>query len=421
MLDLIWADTETGSTVDLKSAGTYRYAEDPSTHIQLFSYALNDGEVKIWDPHSGEEVPDDLCEYFDNPKYVFVFHNAQFDRLMIENCLGIRMPIQRYRCTMAQALSHALPASLEKWEEVMGIKSDFQKIKDGKRLVLKFCKPRKRKDGSMYWCTPETDPEDWARYKEYCRIDTAGMREASKKTPNWNYPSVREREYWFMDQTMNDRGMKIDMELVDRAVEVIIAEQKELAKKTFKMTNEEVKAASQRDAMLAHILKDYGLELENMQKATIEKIVEDVGYPEALRELLRVRLDTCTTATAKYKKLQKVTCADGRLHGAVMFAGASRTLRDCLAENTLILVLTIKGHIEEKPIQFVEITDKVWDGLEWVSHDGVEEMGKKAVIVHDSICATPEHMVYLEDEISISLYKAQQEGLEIWSNLPKNI
>ena len=60
---LVWGDSETGSTADLKSCGAYRYAEDPSTFVQLFSYTVGDGEVKLWDAYSGEPMPDDLREY----------------------------------------------------------------------------------------------------------------------------------------------------------------------------------------------------------------------------------------------------------------------------------------------------------------------------------------------------------------------
>ena len=331
--ELIWADTETGSTVDLKSAGTYRYAEDPSTHIQLFSYALNDGEVKIWDPHSGEEVPDDLCEYFDNPKYVFVFFNALFDRAIIDNCLGIKMPISRYRCMMAFALSHSLPGSLEKWEEVMGVKAEFQKLKEGKRLVQKFCKPRKQKKGALVWATPETDPEDWATYKEYCRIDTAGMRDAAKRMPKFNYPLETELQYWFMDQEINDYGMLVDLDLVNAAVEHVEVAQKQLAKRTQEMTatktnpKGEVQAATQRDAMLAFIAKIHGIELPDMQKANLERLIEDPDLPPDLKELIVVRLSSCTTSTAKYKKLLKAVSRNGRLKGCMQYCGASRTGR----------------------------------------------------------------------------------------------
>lgn len=414
-----WIDTETRSECDLKTHGTARYAEHPSTRIQLFSYAFDDGPVDVWSPEEVEPMPMDLYRAFDDPNVTFWAHNAWFDRNVIENDLKIKLPIQRYRCSMAAALSHGLPGSLDKLGDVLGIREDAKKVKDGKRLVMKFCKPKKLKDGTLKWCTPETDPEDWELYKEYCKTDTAAMREIVKKIPTWNYPNNQfELDLWYSDQITNSRGMTIDLELAQAAMEAIAREQKELAKKTNAMTDGDVSTAGQRDEMLKHILKQYGIELPNMQKGTLNKIIDDENTPQPLRELLEVRLSTCTTSSAKYKKLLNVTSADGQLRGTVQFAGASRTLRDCLAEGTLILVLTEQGSIEEKPIEFVDITDLVWDGLEWVGHEGLVYRGEKKVIVHDSVCATPEHVVYLADGISVPLEEAKTKGLKLWQGNP---
>ena len=325
---LVWGDSETGSTVDLKSCGAYRYAEDPSTFVQLFSYAVGDGEVKLWDAYSGEPMPDDLREYLINPRYIWRFHNVQFDRLIIRHCLKIEIPIRRFRCSMAQAFSHALPGSLEKCGEVLGIKEEYQKIKDGKRLVQLFCKPRKQKDGTLKWATPETHPEEWKRYKEYCIRDTEAMREITKKMPKWNYPRGTELELWFLDQEINDRGIYIDLEMANRAVETINEEKKILNARTKSLTGGEVEAASQRDALLKHMIESYDIEIPDMRKATLEKLLTLDDLPTTLRELIEVRLSTSTSSTAKYSRIIKATCSDNRVHGTIQYAGAGRTSRD---------------------------------------------------------------------------------------------
>ena len=326
---ICFADTETKSECDLKTHGTARYAEHPTTGIQLFSYAFDDGPVNLWSKEDGEPMPADLKAAFKNPNVTFWFHNSFFDRNIIENVLKIKLPLNRYRCSMAQALSHGLPAGLDKLGEVLGIRQDARKVKDGHRLVLKFCKPHKKRDGTYFWNTPQTDPEDWAAYKEYCKTDTIALREIVKRIPLWNYPANQnELDYWLLDQQRNSRGMFIDVDLANKAMVAIADTQTELAKSTHKMTSGAVETAGQRDAMLTHIVKQYGYDLPNMQKATITRLVEDDETPQALRELLQVRLSTCTTSTAKYKKIVNVTSADSRVRGTVQFAGASRTLRD---------------------------------------------------------------------------------------------
>jgi len=328
-MNIVWADTETGSECDLKAQGVYRYAEHPSTHIQLFSFIFDDeDEVHLWSPRDGEPMPHKLKMAFANPQVVFYFHNAQFDRILIEYTLGIKIPINRYRCIMAHALSHSLPGALESLGDVLGVRDDAKKIKDGRRLVLKFCKPKKQKDGSLVWSTPETDPEDWAKYKEYCKMDTFSMREVARKMPSWNYPRETELALWILDQEMNDRGMQIDMELVRAAVGAVEEEQKLLARQAHDMTSGAVEAATQRDAMLAHILEEYGVQLPDMKKSTMEKAVDNPEFPAPLRDLIQVRLSASTSSTAKYKKLIMATGSDSRLRGTVQYCGASRTGRD---------------------------------------------------------------------------------------------
>ncbi|MGI4846825.1 MAG: hypothetical protein ACRYGK_01615 [Janthinobacterium lividum] len=93
------------------------------------------------------------------------------------------------------------------------------------------------------------------------------------------------------------------------------------------MTNGEVQTATQRDAMLLHILAEYGVDLPDMQKATLERRVEDPDLPDGLRTLLAIRLQASTTSTSKYKTLMKSVSRDDRLRGLLQFCGASRTGR----------------------------------------------------------------------------------------------
>ena len=61
----------------------------------------------------------------------------------------------------------------------------------------------------------------------------------------------------------------------------------------------------------------------------------------------------------------------------------------CIAEGQL--VLTDRGEV---PIERVSRNDLVWDGVEWVRHDGAVCLGTKEVITHDGLTATPDHRVW---------------------------
>ena len=126
----LYFDTETFSECDLKTAGTHVYSRHPSTDIQLFSYGLEEGEVKVWDRTKNKKMPKDLALYFENPEILFWAHNVWFDRNLIEGVLGSYLPLNRYRCSMAKALAHGLPAGLGDLGAALGIREDFQKVKD---------------------------------------------------------------------------------------------------------------------------------------------------------------------------------------------------------------------------------------------------------------------------------------------------
>lgn len=330
-----WADTETGSECDLKKHGLYRYAEHPSSHIQLISYAIDDGDAVVWDKLGGERMPSDLKDGFRDPNVRFIFHNVQFDRTMLKATMGIDLPLSRLMCVMAQALSHGLPGALEKCGDILGIRDDAKKIKDGKRLMMMFCKPIKnRKTGELTWNTPYTHPEEWVDYKAYCGNDTLAMREISRKMPKWNYPNESEHRIWRLDQLVNAAGLPIDMDLVHAAIGEIGIEQAYLSNRTKEMTYDEelaysrVQSATQRDAMLRYLNDVYEMNLANLQKSTIDRILDDSDLAPDLRELLEVRRAATTSSTAKYKKIVDSVSADGCLRGTIQYCGASRTGRD---------------------------------------------------------------------------------------------
>jgi len=367
--DYCFADTETGSEIDLKTYGTPRYAEHPTTFVQLFSYSLYEGHKGLWDLYRAEPMPTDLKNALENPNTIFVFWNAFFDRIVLKLAAKIDIPIRRTRCAMAQALSHGLPGSLEKVGDILGIREDAKKMREGKALMQFFCKPKKQRDGSLLWNRPEDYPEQWARYRMYCENDTLAMREIVKRLPAWNYAynggNPDELEYWFMDQEMNERGMPIDLTLAEAAVRAVDKEQAKLRNKTQAMTQGEVEAASQRDAMLKHILSEYGVELPNMQKGTLERLVENDETPEPLRDLLQVRLSTCTTATAKYKRLLQVTSKDSRFRGGIKYYGAGRTGRDSGSNGFQVQNLA-------KPTVSHELIE---DGIECLLKDAADIVG----------------------------------------------
>jgi DNA polymerase len=324
---VIYLDTETYSETPINH-GTWRYLEN--AEVMVVTYAFDDGPVQVWDATVSPLWPGDL-EYalFDDDDLITA-HNAAFDRTLFNMAgllrgFGKEIALERWRCTMARALAHSLPGSLDKLCEILKVDQDQRKLKSGKELIHLFCKPRP-KNAKIRRATRHTHPEEWARFLEYATADIASMRVLDRKLPTWNYRGA-ELDLWHRDQRINDRGFAVDTGLAEAAVRAVDREQKELAARCYDITNEEVEKATQRDAMLVHILAEYGVDLPDMTKSTLERRISDPDLPIELRELLEIRLQACTSSTSKYRSLLRGVGSDGRLHHTKQFCGASRTGR----------------------------------------------------------------------------------------------
>lgn len=318
----LWADLETFSRRDIKN-GPHQYAEN--CYVLLFGYAIDDEPAKVWDLTVTETMPEDLRAALADPEVNTVWHNgANFDVPVLRKAknLHVDLPFERVDDCMVKAYSHGLPGALGTLSEVFGLPVDQAKDKDGRRLVLKFCKPNFQ--GKI--ASRKTDPEDWARFVNYCRLDVEAMRVIYKKLPNWNW-GPRDRAQFVIDQRINNRGALMDVELAHAAIDLSERLRLENAEKTRKLTGGEVEAATQRDALLKYILSEYNVKLPDLTRSTIERRLADENIPEPVKELLRVRLASTKTSTAKYKKLIACVNSDGRMRGCLQFRGATRTGR----------------------------------------------------------------------------------------------
>lgn len=321
-MTVVYMDTETFCETPINH-GLHKYAE--KVEVTLFAWAVDDEPEQVWDLTADEPMPERLKDLLADPEVMTVWHNSQFDRTVIRHALGIELPVERTHDTLVRALAHGLPGSLDKLCGVMGVASDAAKDKAGKSLIRLFCSPRP-KNMKIRRANRFTHPVEWARFKEYAKSDIRAMRVLYQKLPSWNY-SGRELELWHLDQRINDRGIQVDVELAEKAIEAVARAQTGLAARTVELTNGEVERASQRDQMLRHILAEYGVDLPDMKADSLERRIEDPDLPDELRELLRVRLQSTATSTTKYRALVRAVSSDGRLRGLLQFCGASRTGR----------------------------------------------------------------------------------------------
>lgn len=326
----LWFDCETFSECDLKSAGTHRYAEHPSTEITVAQWAIDDGEPHVIDCTEDAWQAGDgwgLTELLDDPSVTVVAHNSMFDRTLLRHCWGIDVPVERWQDTMIKAMAHGLPGGLDKIGQILGLPNDQAKDKRGRELIQLFCKPRP-KNQILRRATRETHPKEWNEFLEYSRQDIVAMRAIDARLPDWNYRHGHaELALWHLDQRINDRGVAVDVELARSAITAVAFEQKRLKNEVQEHTDNLVGNVSQRDSLLAFICAEYGVDLPDMKADTVKRRLEDPTLPDGVKLLLAMRLEGTKTSTAKYRALINATSEDGRLRNTLQFAGAQRTAR----------------------------------------------------------------------------------------------
>ena len=205
--DIIWIDFEVASAVDLKAAGTFRYAADASTRAIVLAYAIGDGPARTWHADGAildwDNAPDDLRAAFDRGA-TFAAWNASFDAA-VWNYATLGFPFlapERVIDPMIQAGVSNLPTDLESASRALGGEG---KQKDGKKLIRLFC---------IEGAAPREHPEEWQRFLTYACRDVEAMRDVYRRTR----PLPREewQQYWAFEH-INRRGVAVDMPFVRRA------------------------------------------------------------------------------------------------------------------------------------------------------------------------------------------------------------
>lgn len=508
-------DIETFSDIDISKLGAGRYADSPLFDILLIAYRLpGEEEVKILDLTAGETDPK-FWEYLTDPKITKSAYNANFERTCFEAYTGMPMPPDEWRCTAVLASSLGLPRSLAAVGEALGLSEDDKKMKAGKALIQYFCKPCKptKVNGQRTRNMPHHAPERWELFKEYCKQDVHTEQVIREKLVGYA-PNTKEQKLWSIDQDINGRGVRLDLDLASTIVKHDERRQELLKAEAVKLTGLANPNSLQQ---LRGWLAGRGVNTDSLDKATVKALLSE-DIPADVKRVLQIRQDLGKTSIKKYQTMIDIACHDDRARGLMQFYGghtgrwAGRGLqpqnlarndmpdadldrahamvkardwegiglmfkseadvlsqlvrtgfipsegrrfvvsdfaaiearvlawmaseqwridafnqgRDiycesasqmfkvpvekhglnghlrqqgkiaelaCIAEDEL--VLTDRGLV---PIQEVTTDMKVWDGREWVSHDGVIFKGYREVITYEGLTATRDHLVYIEGQ-----------------------
>lgn len=341
---LLFLDFETFSATDIGSCGSFKYMEDPSFEVLLLAYAFDDEPVRVVDFISGlagEEAyedpifleppringrwPRDFLDALGDPTVTEVAHNAAFERYAIRRSLGVYTPPEQWFDTMHLAAQCGLPLSLDGAGKALHFPEDQAKMKEGKALIRYFCQPCKgtKTNRGRKRNLPEHAPEKWATFIEYCRRDVETERNIFNTLKRWRPPEI-ERKFWCLDARINEKGMRVDMELANHAIEMDNAYKAELTEKAIALTGmENPNSVSQ---IKDWLLEQEGITVPSLNKKAVADVVAQLNTDRA-KEFMQVRSRLAKSSTKKYEAMTRSVCEDGTIKGCFQFYGANRTGR----------------------------------------------------------------------------------------------
>ena len=318
-------DLETYSSADISKTGVYRYSESPDFEILLFGYSIDGAPVQLVDLTCGERVPEEVRDALSDPSVTKWAFNASFERICLSRWLGLPsgtyLEPDQWRCSMIWSAYLGLPLSLAGVGAVL--KLDKQKLDTGKDLIRYFCKPCRptKKNGGRTRNLPRHDPGKWEQFKSYNLRDVETEMEIQKKLARFPVPEFVWDEY-HLDQEINDRGIRVDMQMVENAIDVDGWSRFDLKTQLQDLTAlENPNSVAQMKAWLTQ----HGMEIESLGKKEVAAMLKDA--PPDMREALVLRQQLAKSSVKKYQAMQNCVCADGRAHGMFMFYGANRTGR----------------------------------------------------------------------------------------------
>ena len=350
-------DIETFSDVDLSKCGVYKYTESENFEILLFAYSINHGEVQVVDLAVGEKIPMEIIKALVDNKILKWAYNANFERVCLSRYISRYYPDifisysipedtvnefldpSSWRCSMIWSAYLGLPLSLAGVGSVLGLEE--QKLKEGKDLIKYFCVPCNptKTNGGRTRNLPEHDIAKWELFKSYNKRDVEVEVSIQERLQSYPVPEFLWDEY-HLDQEINDRGIALDMELVENAIKFDeIAKQKALDE-LQKLTNIENPNSVMQ---MKEWLNNNGVEMESLGKKKVIEMIKDA--PKEIVDVLELRQQISKSSVKKYLAMKNAGCWCNRARGMFQFYGANRTGR--WAGRIIQLQNLPQNHIED--------------------------------------------------------------------------
>lgn len=332
-------DIETYSDVDLKKCGVYKYVQSTNFEILLFGYSVDGETVRVVDLAQGEEIPDKIIDALTDETVTKWAFNSQFERICLseylrrcypqkfisysieEDTVGDYLSPVSWKCTMTWSAYMGLPLSLEGAGKVLGLSE--QKLKEGKELIRYFCVPCKptKVNGGRTRNLPEHDEEKWNAFVKYNVRDVEVELAIQNRLLKFPVPDFVWEEFW-LDQEINDRGIALDMAVVENAIALDKCSKDKLTAKIKDAAGiENPNSVIQMKAWLS----ENGIETDSLDKKAVKELIGST--PAHIREVLEIRQKLAKSSVKKYQAMENAVCKDHRARGMFRFYGANRSGR----------------------------------------------------------------------------------------------
>lgn len=319
-------DLETFSSVPIAKAGAQKYIESHDFEILLFAYSVDGSDVSCIDFLQGEILPNWLIDALTSPDYIKHAYNAAFEWGCLSRYLGRQLPPEQWRCTMFHGLYTGYTAGLDATGRALGLPEDKRKLNTGKALIRYFCVPcaPTKANGGRTRNMPHHAPERWQLFKEYCRQDVVTEMEIEKRLSSIIIPDFVQKE-WERDLIINSRGVAVDMELVEGALNIDKTVHDRLVAEAMELSGlNNPNSVAQLSLWLE---SQTGENVSDLRKDTVAKMLAEKDNSPKVQRMLEIRQELGKTSTKKYDAIEAAVCKDGRVRGLLQFYGANRTGR----------------------------------------------------------------------------------------------
>lgn len=327
----LFLDFESRSEISLPDRGLDNYLKHPSTLPLMLAYAFDDGQVSLWQRHLHGPLPSELQDALLDPSVKLIAFNAPFEQGMFKYGLRTELPFSRWADVLIWARHLSVTGDLAEVGEQFGLPAEESKLKEGKRLISLFCEPGvAAKETPLFghmdaWFHDwDSDPEDWAKFGEYCKQDVVAERALFNRMQAFPLPEQEQRG-WELDQVINARGLPCDMELVRGSSAVAEQIKADLRGQLKAITGVENPNSN---PQILKWLETQGYDFSGLKKGFVNRaLAGECDLTDAAIKAINIRRQHAKTSDSKLDRISEIVSDDGRLRNQFWYMGAARTGR----------------------------------------------------------------------------------------------